>query len=184
MGGRRTIECRRCLERPEVPCAPPLGVGLSDTFVTAGCCAVLRSRVGLGHVLLQSSSGQGCLWVGEGGTERLPLRPSGAGKKPRWPLGPSARQGLGRLASGRFRVSGQSQGIWRWDSWVLYLSFENGRRHSFAFPGDKVSSKVFILGYWKRARTLESGCLVDFGLCYFVTFSQSLNFSMFCYFRE
>lgn len=43
----------------------------------------------------------------------------------------------------------------------MYLSFENGRRHSFAFPEDKVSSKVFILGYWKKARTLESGFLAS-----------------------
>ncbi|MEJ1284544.1 piggyBac transposable element derived 1 [Cricetulus griseus] len=181
--GRRTIECRYCLERPEVPRAPPPGVGLSDTFVTAGCCAVLRSRVGLGPVLLQSYSEPGCLWVVRAGQNTFLRGLAAPAKQTRWPAGPIARQGLGRLASGRFRVSGQSQGVWRWDSWVMYLSFENGRQHSFAFPGDKVSSKVFILGYWKRARTLESGCLVDSGLCYFVTFSQFLNLSVFCYFR-
>lgn len=163
--------------------APPPRVGLSDTFVTAGCCAVLRSRVGLGLVSLRSYGGPGCLWVVRVGQNIFLRGLAAPGKQTRWPPGPSARQGLRRLASGRFRVSGQSQGLWRWDSWVIDLSFENGRRQSFAFPGDKVSSKVFILGYWKRARTLESGCLVDSGLCYFVTFSQSLNLSVFCYFR-
>lgn len=51
-----------------------------DTFVTAGCYEVLRSRVGLGPVLLPSSR-RGRLLVGVGGgTKHLPPRPSGAEK--------------------------------------------------------------------------------------------------------
>lgn len=51
-----------------------------DTFVTAGCYEVLRSRVGSGSLLLRSSCGGRLLAGGGDGTKHLPLRPNGSGK--------------------------------------------------------------------------------------------------------